>query len=90
MTNTVCKRVIYRGRVQGVGFRYTANGLARGFAVAGYVRNLPTGEVQLVAEGAADQVDAFLAALAERMADYIAAATVEDAPPTGAADFQIR
>ena len=45
---TVCKRVLYSGRVQGVGFRYTAHGLAQGYDVAGYVRNLPGGEVVLV------------------------------------------
>ena len=33
-------RVLYEGRVQGVGFRYTARGLAGGFPVAGFVRNL--------------------------------------------------
>ena len=65
-------------------------GLAGGYAVAGHVRNLPTGEVELVAEGAPEQVDAFLAAVAERMADNIAATTVHDAPPTGAAGFHIR
>jgi acylphosphatase len=90
MAMTECKRVIYRGRVQGVGFRYTASGLARGYKVAGYVRNLPTGEVELAAEGAADQVDAFLAAVAKRMADSIAEAAVQDAPPTGATGFTIR
>ncbi|HVS36475.1 MAG TPA: acylphosphatase [Gemmataceae bacterium] len=90
MTTTVCKRVTYRGRVQGVGFRYTAHGLAHGFAVAGYVRNLPTGEVELVAEGRSEQVDAFLAAVGERMADNIVGSTVQSAPPTGAAGFQIR
>ena len=57
---TVCKRVYYSGRVQGVGFRYTAQGLAADYTVAGYVRNLPNGDVELVAEGPADQVDAFL------------------------------
>ena len=48
---TVCKRVLYSGRVQGVGFRYTTQALAAGHPIAGYVRNLPTGEVELVAEG---------------------------------------
>ena len=90
MPTTVCKRVVYQGRVQGVGFRYTAQWLARGRAVAGYVRNLPTGEVELVAEGAPDQVDAFLAVVSERMAGYITRATVQDAPPTGATGFHIR
>ena len=90
MANTVCKRVTYHGRVQGVGFRYTAHGLAAGHGVAGYVRNLPNGDVELIAEGAADRVDAFLAAVAGRMADNIAAADVQDAPPTGAAGFHVR
>ena len=31
----ICKRVYYSGRVQGVGFRYTAQRVAEGFAVAG-------------------------------------------------------
>jgi len=44
----VCKLVRYRGCVQGVGFRYTARRLAEGFPVAGYVRNLSSGEVELV------------------------------------------
>ena len=47
--------VTYRGRVQGVGFRYTARTVAAGYAVQGFVRNLPDGGVQLVVEGAADE-----------------------------------
>ena len=34
----ICKRVCYSGRVQGVGFRYTAQHLAAGYAVAGHVQ----------------------------------------------------
>ncbi len=86
----VCKRVVYSGRVQGVGFRYTTKGLAAGSPVAGYVRNLPTGEVELLAEGEADPVEAFLAAVARRMAGYITDTTVEDAAPLGHTGFQIR
>ena len=47
----VCKRVLFQGHVQGVGFRYATHGLAQRFAVAGYVRNLADGRVELVAEG---------------------------------------
>src|ERR671936_740596 len=87
---TVCKRVYYSGRVQGVGFRYTTQGLARGFAVSGYVRNLPAGEVELVAEGEPGEVDRFLAAVAERMGHYIEEARVQDVPPGGYQGFRIR
>ena len=42
----------FSGRVQGVGFRYLTRQLAQGFAVTGQVRNLPDGQVQVIAEGA--------------------------------------
>ncbi len=87
---TVCKRVRYTGRVQGVGFRYTTQRLAEGFPVSGYVRNLPGGDVELVAEGEADQVEAFLAAVARKMASYIEASTVQDEPAGGYKGFRIR
>jgi len=86
----VCKQVRYAGRVQGVGFRYTTQHLARGFAVTGYVRNLPSGDVELIAEGAADQVEAFLAAVAHAMAAYIEQCLVQDAASGGYKDFRIR
>jgi acylphosphatase len=86
----VCKHVLYSGRVQGVGFRYTAHGLAARFPVAGFVRNLPSGDVELVVEGPIDQVDAFLAAVAGRMADYIDQTSVQEAEPTGRRGFSIR
>jgi acylphosphatase len=87
---SVCKRVLYSGRVQGVGFRYTAQGLAAGYPVAGYVRNLPDGDVELMAEGEAESVEAFLGAVARRMAGYINHTTFQDATPTGQPGFRIR
>lgn len=55
--------VYYSGRVQGVGFRYTAKTVATGFEITGTVRNLPDGRVELAAEGLRDELDAFRAAL---------------------------
>jgi acylphosphatase len=51
--------VLYSGRVQGVGFRYTVKQVAAGYEVMGTVRNLPDGRVELVAEGARDELEAF-------------------------------
>ncbi|MFN4258113.1 MAG: acylphosphatase [Gemmataceae bacterium] len=86
----IAKQVRYSGRVQGVGFRYTALHVAQRFAVTGYVRNLPGGDVELVAEGAADQVDAFLTALAQRLARNIDKITVREETPHGCHGFEIR
>jgi acylphosphatase len=87
---TICKRVQYRGRVQGVGFRYTAQFLAEGVAVAGYVRNLPNGDVELLAEGSAEDVDRFLGAVAQQMAEYVVETTVQEQEPSGLKGFRIR
>ncbi|HYD84202.1 MAG TPA: acylphosphatase [Opitutus sp.] len=63
--------VYFSGRVQGVGFRYTTLQIAREFEVAGYVRNLVDGRVQVEAEGRATEVEAFIAAIEERMHGYV-------------------
>ena len=55
--------IFYSGRVQGVGFRYAAKSIAAGFEVSGIVRNLPDGRVELVAEGAREELEAFRAAI---------------------------
>jgi acylphosphatase len=59
------KRVIYEGRVQGVGFRYTTKDLARGFYVVGTVKNLPDGTVELIISGETGEVTEFLRELRE-------------------------
>jgi acylphosphatase len=59
------KRVIYEGRVQGVGFRYTTKDLARGFDVVGTVKNLPDGTVELIISGETGEVTEFLRELRE-------------------------
>ena len=61
----------FSGRVQGVGFRYTTLQLARGYEVAGHVRNLSDGRVELEAEGAAGELHAFLAQVQRQLGDYI-------------------
>lgn len=63
--------VFFSGHVQGVGFRFTTMQIAREFEVAGYVRNLPDGRVQLEAEGAPAEIDAFVAAIEERMHGFV-------------------
>ena len=52
-------QVLYSGTVQGVGFRYSVKSVANGFEVAGTVRNLADGRVELLAEGPKAELDAF-------------------------------
>jgi acylphosphatase len=63
-------RIFYSGSVQGVGFRYTARSTATGFEVAGTVRNLPDGRVELIAEGARGELEAFRVAVRESGLDH--------------------
>ncbi len=63
-------RIIYSGQVQGVGFRYTVRTVATGFDVTGTVRNLPNGQVELVAEGAQDELEAFRRAIRDSGLDH--------------------
>ena len=55
--------VFYSGSVQGVGFRYTAKSVAAGFEIAGIVRNLSDGRVELIAEGSRNELEQFRAAI---------------------------
>lgn len=75
--------VLFSGRVQGVGFRYTARNVARSFDVTGFVKNLPDGRVQLVAEGTAEVVDRFVAAVAEAMSGNIRETQSQQSAATG-------
>ena len=56
------RRVIVRGRVQGVFFRETTRHLAEQAGVAGWVRNQPDGTVEAVFEGETDAVERLLEA----------------------------
>lgn len=75
--------VYFSGRVQGVGFRYTAVQIARGYGVTGVVENLPDGRVRLVVEGAGEQATGFVDDLARKMGGYISKHTVDQSPATG-------
>lgn len=78
--NALRKRltVLYSGRVQGVGFRYTAKTVATGFDITGTVRNLADGRVELIAEGNRSELDEFRVALREAgLAGFIRDETVD-------------
>jgi acylphosphatase len=69
----------FDGRVQGVGFRATTVRLASRYAVSGYVRNLPDGGVEVLAEGTEIELDTFRRAILQAMRSYIDEVTEHDA-----------
>jgi len=77
------RTVLFTGRVQGVGFRYTARIVAQSFQVTGTVRNLPDGRVEMIAEGAPAELTRFQAAVEEAMHGNIRDATATDGPASG-------
>ena len=52
--------VFYSGRVQGVGFRYTAENFALELGLAGWVKNLRDGRVELLCEGPKQDIERLL------------------------------
>lgn len=85
------RHVFYSGHVQGVGFRYTAARIASGFRVTGFVRNLPDGRVELVAEGEPEELTGFLDRLAASMERNVTDAEVRGGQAIGEfSDFDIR
>ena len=47
----IAKHIIFKGQVQGVGFRYTTHRVAGRYDVTGFVRNLPDGTVEMLVQG---------------------------------------
>jgi acylphosphatase len=73
------RHVIFRGNVQGVGFRYTARQTAHQYRVTGFVRNLPDGAVEMLIQGSAPQIDACLRDIEDSFAGYIRDTEIEPA-----------
>ncbi len=55
----------FTGRVQGVGFRYTAEKMALEIGLTGWVKNLPDGRVEMVCEGPREKIELLLERIQE-------------------------
>jgi len=79
--------VVFAGRVQGVGFRFTVCHIAERFPVTGAVRNLMDGDVEVVAEGTEQPLVAFLHAIRDsQLGRYITGERVRWDAATGTFD----
>lgn len=65
--NNVRAHVFYSGRVQGVGFRYTAEKIALDLKLFGWVKNLMDGRVEIVCEGPKETIDLLFQQIKESM-----------------------
>ena len=72
------KHIIFTGRVQGIGFRFTALNIANRYQMTGFVRNLPNGTVEMVAQGNADDISDCIRDINESFTDYITDTKIED------------
>jgi acylphosphatase len=87
----VARRYLISGTVQGVGFRFFAEHAAALEGISGYVRNLPDGTVEALAEGDKDAVDRFERTLWRGpRGGHVANVRIETVAPEGRTGFTIR
>ena len=86
----VAKHIIFIGTVQGVGFRFTAMRVANHHDLTGFVRNLPDGTVEMLAQGKSQDIDSCIDDIKESFGGYVRETKIEDTPPDPRyADFKI-
>jgi acylphosphatase len=74
------KHIIFTGRVQGVGFRFTVFNIANRYMLTGLVRNLLDGTVEMIAQGPANDIADCIQDIKEAFGGYIREAKVEEIP----------
>jgi len=77
----VARHVVFIGRVQGVGFRFTAHRMAQRHQLTGFVRNLPDGSVEMLAQGSAHDIDNCIRDIKDYFGDYLRKAEIQEVPP---------
>ncbi len=84
------KHIIFTGVVQGIGFRFTALRIAARFGLAGFVRNLPNGRVEMVAQGSPGDIEQCIRDIEEALTGYITETKIEEITPDSKyKDFKI-
>jgi acylphosphatase len=88
--DVIAKHLVYSGRVQGVGFRFTVLNVANNYRLTGYVRNLSNGGVEVFVQGHFESIDSFQRDIDESFAGYIRQTDVELVPAnTSLTEFKI-
>ena len=83
--------VYYTGHVQGVGFRFTVQEIADDLGIYGWVKNLPDGRVEVMAEGNESSLNGFLDRIKQSFSNYIHNADIDwQKKATGFSGFEIK
>jgi len=77
----LAKHIIFIGRVQGVGFRFTARRAASRRQLTGFVRNVPNGTVEMLAQGCSEDIDDCIQDIKEYFAGYLRETKIEEISP---------
>ena len=77
----IAKHIIFIGRVQGIGFRFTSFHAANRHKLTGFVRNLPDGTVEMLAQGAGDDINDCVRDIEDSFSAYIKETKIEEVPP---------
>jgi acylphosphatase len=83
-------KIYISGRVQGVGFRWSAVNKARDLGIKGYVKNLSDGSVYMEAEGYREKLDAFVEWCKKGPGyGFVESVKADPSPPENYSDFHI-
>lgn len=86
----VRKRIVFHGRVQGVGFRYTAKNMARSLGLTGWVKNEWDGTVLMEVQGREMLINKLLVGLNHNQFIQIEWLDTEEIPPKSEIGFDSR
>ncbi len=76
----VAQHIIFSGHVQGVGFRYTALRIAGRYNITGFVKNLPNGTVEMLAQGPQPDVEGCINDIKDYFSGYLRDCRINDIP----------
>ncbi|WP_072523760.1 acylphosphatase [Clostridium sp. Marseille-P3244] len=85
----VRKHIVFYGRVQGVGFRYTAKYMAQSLELTGWVRNEPDGTVTMEVQGREALINKLLSGLNNNQFISIEWIDTEEIPPEEERGFRV-
>lgn len=79
-TKTICKTLIFSGKVQSVGFRFQTFLLAEKLKLAGYAKNLENGNVEVLAQGTEEKIEFLIDFMKSRKRLRVDNVVVENSP----------